>query len=158
MSSNQTLLQKADMTLADLTANGGELLPEHGASFIRKLILTPTILKQARVVEMTASRRKINKIGFGSRILRKATSGVALTETQRAKATTYLVGTVTDKNGNSVTSTIETQEGYTLTAMTSVDLAKKIASGNFKPGFQTPSLAYGKDVICEVSGAQFEDK
>lgn len=88
MSSNQTLLQKADMTLADLTANGGELLPEQGASFIRKLILTPTILKQARVVEMTASRRKINKIGFGSRILRKATSGVALTETQRAKATT----------------------------------------------------------------------
>ena len=88
MPSNETLLQKADMTLADLTANGGELLPEQGASFIRKLILTPTIMRQARVVEMTASRRKINKIGFGSRILRKATSGVALTATQRSKATT----------------------------------------------------------------------
>ena len=76
---------------------------------------------------------------------------------QREKATTYLVGTVTDKNGKSLTSTIQTQEGYTLTAMTAVDIASRIASGNFKPGFQTPSLAYGKDIICEVSGAQFED-
>lgn len=76
---------------------------------------------------------------------------------QRQKATTYLVGTVTDKSGKSLTSTIQTQEGYTLTAMTAVDIASKIASGNFKTGFQTPSLAYGKDVISEVSGAHFED-
>jgi short subunit dehydrogenase-like uncharacterized protein len=76
---------------------------------------------------------------------------------QRAKAGTYLVGIVTDKQGNSVTSTIQTQEGYTLTAMTSVDIAQKIATGSFKPGFQTPSLAYGKDLITEVCGAQFVD-
>ena len=76
---------------------------------------------------------------------------------QRVKAASYLVGTVTDTKGNSLTSTIQTYEGYTLTAMTAVDIAAKIASGNFKPGFQTPSLAYGKDIICEVSGAQFKD-
>ena len=76
---------------------------------------------------------------------------------QRAKTKTYLVGTVTDKKGNSLTSTIETQEGYTLTAMTSVDVAHKVVSGNFKTGFQTPSLAYGKDLITEVSGFGFED-
>ena len=76
---------------------------------------------------------------------------------QREKATTYLVGTVTDKAGKAMTSSIQTQEGYTLTAMTAVDIAQKIVAGNFKPGFQTPSLAYGKDVVCEVSGAQFED-
>ena len=76
---------------------------------------------------------------------------------QREKAASYLVGTVTDKKGNSLTSTIQTYEGYTLTAMTSVYIAQQIASGNFKPGFQTPSLAYGKDIISEVSGDQFED-
>ena len=76
---------------------------------------------------------------------------------QRAKTKTYLVGTVTDKKGNSLTSTLETQEGYTLTAMTSVDVAQKIVSGNFKPGFQTPSLAYGKDLITEVSGYSFQN-
>ncbi|QXN72628.1 major capsid protein [Rhodobacter phage RcZahn] len=88
MPSNQSLLQKADLAIADLTANGGELLPEQGASFIRKLILQPTIMKQCRTVEMTTPKRKINKIGFGSRILRKATSGVALTQNQRSKPTT----------------------------------------------------------------------
>ena len=76
---------------------------------------------------------------------------------QRAKAATYLVGTVTNSAGRSLTSTIQTQEGYTLTALTAVDIALKIVSGNFKTGWQTPSLVYGKDLICDVSGSQFED-
>ncbi len=88
MPSNQSLLQKADLAIADLQSNGGELLPEQGASFIRKLILQPTIMRQARTVEMTTPKRKINKIGFGSRILRKATSATALTQSQRSKPTT----------------------------------------------------------------------
>ncbi|MCF8465726.1 MAG: saccharopine dehydrogenase NADP-binding domain-containing protein [Flavobacteriales bacterium] len=78
-------------------------------------------------------------------------------DSAREKATTYMIGTVTDNKGNSLTSTIQTQEGYTLTAMTAVDIAKKILAGNYKPGWQTPSLAYGKDLICEVSGARFTD-
>jgi Phage capsid family len=88
MSSNESLLRKADIAIADLQANGGELNPEQGASFIRKLIKQPTLIRQCRVVEMNASSRKINKIGFGTRILRKATSGVALTEAQRSKPST----------------------------------------------------------------------
>lgn len=79
------------------------------------------------------------------------------TDEQRAKATTYLVGTATNKAGKSLTSTIQTQEGYTLTAMTSVHIAQEILKGNFKAGWQTPSLVYGKNLICEVSGSQFED-
>ena len=85
---NVSLLRKADLAIADLTANGGELLPEQGASFIRKMIAQPTLIRRCRVVEMGASKRKINKIGFGTRILRKATSGVALTSGQRSKPTT----------------------------------------------------------------------
>ncbi|MBS7812356.1 hypothetical protein [Roseococcus pinisoli] len=88
MPSNQELLRKADMAIADLASNGGTLLPEQGNSFIRKLIKEPTILRQARVVEMLSPSRKINKIGFGTRILRAAQSSVALTQAQRAKATT----------------------------------------------------------------------
>lgn len=88
MSSNQSLLRKADLVIADIQANGGELLPEQGASFIRKLIKQPTLIRICRVVEMTSPKRKINKIGFGSRILRKATSGVALTPAQRSKPST----------------------------------------------------------------------
>lgn len=85
MSSNKSLLQKADLAISDLQANGGELLPEQGAAFIRKLIKQPTLIRMCRVVEMMAPQRKINKIGFASRILRKATSGTALTQAQRSK-------------------------------------------------------------------------
>jgi hypothetical protein len=85
---NSSLLRKADLAIADLQSNGGDLLPEQGASFIRKLIKQPTLIKQCRVVEMLTPKRKINKIGFGTRILRKATSGVALTQNQRSKPTT----------------------------------------------------------------------
>lgn len=85
---NLTLLQKADLAISDLQSTGGELAPEEGATFIRKLIKSPTLLAQARVVEMTSPQRKINKIGFGARILRKASSATALTQSQRSKPTT----------------------------------------------------------------------
>lgn len=97
MSSNQSLLQKADLALSDLTANGGALQPEEGARFIRKMLVQPTMIRDCRVVEMMAPQRKINKIGFGSRILRKATSGVALTQSQRSKPTTEQITLNTDE-------------------------------------------------------------
>ncbi len=82
MSSNGSLLRKADLAIADLSTNGGVLNPEQGAAFIRVLIKQPTLIRVCRVVEMTAPIRKINKIGFGSRILRAATSryGVSASE------------------------------------------------------------------------------
>lgn len=88
MASNSSLLRKADLAIEDLRNDGGELTPEQGASFIRKLIKQPTLIRMCRVVEMQAPKRKINKIGFGTRILRKAVSGTALTEGQRSKPTT----------------------------------------------------------------------
>ena len=78
MPTNNELLRKADLAIVDLENNGGVLSAEQGNSFIKKLINSPTILGQLRVVEMLASQRNINKIGFGKRILRAATSGTAL--------------------------------------------------------------------------------
>jgi len=88
MATNSSLLRKADLAIADLQTNGGELSPEQGAAFIRKLHAQPTLINRCRVVEMLSPQRKINKIGFGKRILRKATSATALTPAQRSKPTT----------------------------------------------------------------------
>jgi hypothetical protein len=46
-------------------------------------------------------------------------------------------------------------EGYTLTAITSLLIAKKILDGNWKPGYQTPAGCYGEGLILEVPGAKF---
>lgn len=90
MSSNKKIIQKADFTLADL-ASGGLLNPEQAASFIRKLRTAPTILNQMRTVVMSSPKRNINKIGFGSRILKPAVSGTALSVGDRSKPATEQV-------------------------------------------------------------------
>lgn len=69
---NQALIARADLALADLTANGGMLLPEQSNAFIDMILEQPTILKQVRQVRMSGPERKINRIGFDSRILRAA--------------------------------------------------------------------------------------
>jgi hypothetical protein len=85
MSSNQALIQKADIALADLSANGGLLNPEQTDKFIQTLMDSPTLINAARVVTMNAPQKKINKIGFGARILRAAVSGTALADGDRVK-------------------------------------------------------------------------
>jgi HK97 family phage major capsid protein len=69
------LSQKADLALADLTTNGGLLNPEQNDTFIRNLIDQPTMLRAVRTVPMNAPEMKVNKIGFGSRILHPAPGG-----------------------------------------------------------------------------------
>lgn len=81
-------VQKADQALADLAA-GGLLNTEQTNTFFRKVIDQPTIVNEARTVGMSSPKREINKVGFGTRILRRAsqTAGSrALIEADRAKA------------------------------------------------------------------------
>lgn len=78
MSTNEQLIQKADLAVADLSSNGGLLNPEQANTFIRKLLVQPVITSQVRRVVMNAPTRKVNKIQFNKRILRSATSATAL--------------------------------------------------------------------------------
>ena len=82
---NNQLIKKADIALSDLANDGGLLNPEQTNRFIRTLIDSPTIINRARTVTMNAPTRKINKIGFGSRILKPAVSHTALDPADRSK-------------------------------------------------------------------------
>jgi short subunit dehydrogenase-like uncharacterized protein len=75
----------------------------------------------------------------------------------RRSAKSVLVGVARNEKGESVRSRLRTPEGYTLTAMTAVDIAKRVASGDFKTGFRTPSLAYGSDYILGFDGVTREE-
>jgi HK97 family phage major capsid protein len=88
MSTEEQIVQKADLVLADLTSNGGLLNPEQSDRFMRVLIESPTILSAARTIPMNSPTMKINKIGFGSRILRPAVENTALVASDRSKPTT----------------------------------------------------------------------
>lgn len=87
MADNQTLLQKADVAIADVASGGGVLSTEQSKNFMRKLIDQPTMIKAARVVGMNSPTRQINKIGFGTRILKPGVSATALSSGDRSKPT-----------------------------------------------------------------------
>jgi short subunit dehydrogenase-like uncharacterized protein len=97
------------------------------------------------------------------------------TEEQRRNGFSLIVGEAFNDVGGSVSSKLRTPEGYSLTALTSVEIMGRILSGDpstparfappgragsgrgLKPGFQTPSLAYGPDFILGFEGVERED-
>ena len=81
---NKDIVKKADMALGDL-ATAGRLNPEQTDQFIRTLIEQPTILQSVRTVGMNSPEMYLNKIGFGSRILRAGVENTALSQSDRVK-------------------------------------------------------------------------
>jgi short subunit dehydrogenase-like uncharacterized protein len=70
---------------------------------------------------------------------------------KRKKARSFLYGEVS-KNETRCTELLETPEGYTLTARSVALITQKIMAGDFKAGYQTPSTAYGADLVLEIEG------
>jgi len=93
------------------------------------------------------------------RLLRQAVmkSPPGPTAEARSLSRSMLWGEASDNLGHSVIARMETPNGYDLTAETALAAVERILSGDFKPGFQTPSLAYGADFILEFEGVRRED-
>jgi short subunit dehydrogenase-like uncharacterized protein len=79
------------------------------------------------------------------------------TEEQRRNGFSLFLGEVSNERGTSVSSRLKTPEGYSLTASTAVEIMRRILSGDLRPGFQTPSLAYGADFILSFEGVERVD-
>ncbi len=65
------------------------------------------------------------------------------TQEQRMKAKSYIWGEVTNAAGTQKSGWFSCPEGYTLTALTAVDIAEKVLDGHWKAGYQTPAGCYG---------------
>lgn len=76
---------------------------------------------------------------------------------KRESGRSFLWGKVWDASGKECVSRLETLSGYSLTAHTAVNIAQKILTGNFKPGYQTPAMAYGAELIMEVENTKRTD-
>ena len=83
--SNREILQKADLALADLIGSGGMLQPAQAAKFIQLLIDESVLMQYAQVKPMRSPKEELNKMRFGSRIMRAGSEGVALSQADRAK-------------------------------------------------------------------------
>lgn len=84
---NSELIAKADaalVSIADLAA-GGYLNAMQSERFLRGIIDQPTIIKACRTETIIGEQKKLEKIGFGSRIMRPGVEHTALTADQYAK-------------------------------------------------------------------------
>jgi short subunit dehydrogenase-like uncharacterized protein len=68
-----------------------------------------------------------------------------------------LVGVVTNAKGETARARLTTSQGYVLTAQTGAEIARRVVAEEAKPGFQTPSLVFGADLILQFEGARREE-
>jgi short subunit dehydrogenase-like uncharacterized protein len=78
------------------------------------------------------------------------------TDEQRASSYSLLWGEAKN-GGKAIVSRMRTPEGYTLTARTALEIARRAAAGQFQPGFRTPSMVFGPDFILEFEGVERTD-
>lgn len=79
------------------------------------------------------------------------------TDEQRQTGYSVLIGVGRDASGNVVRTRMRTPEGYSLTALTGLSIARRVAAGEYRPGFQTPSAAFGADFILDFDKVSRED-
>jgi short subunit dehydrogenase-like uncharacterized protein len=75
---------------------------------------------------------------------------------QNENGFSLMVGEMRD-GSRTVRAKLRTPEGYRCTALTAVEIMKRMLSGDYQPGFQTPSLAYGADFIMQFNGVEREE-
>jgi short subunit dehydrogenase-like uncharacterized protein len=78
-------------------------------------------------------------------------------EGKRNKKFATMIGEGTDEQGKRIISKLKTPEGYNCTALTTVEIMKRVLDNDYKIGFQTPSLAYGADFILQFENVKREN-
>ncbi|MEQ1607229.1 MAG: saccharopine dehydrogenase NADP-binding domain-containing protein [Pyrinomonadaceae bacterium] len=117
-------------------------------------VVPPSALK---MMKMTRYLGWLMAMGFVQKYLQRNIPPGGPTDAEREKGKTLMWGEASDAAGNRVESRQQGPEGYTLTAIAALNIAEKILAGNFKPGFQTPALSYGADLILEIEGTARQD-
>ncbi len=84
MSSNRSILEKADLAIADLTAGGGVLKPKAAQRFLRLLIKQSVLMQWVTALPMSAPEQSFPRIKFTDRVLRPDT-GAPLPLAERSR-------------------------------------------------------------------------
>jgi hypothetical protein len=82
---NMELIHKVDGMVADL--NNAKLIGEQARTFIQDAVAASVLQKFCRTVTIPDGKKIVPRLGFGTRILRRAIEGQALPEAQRSKPT-----------------------------------------------------------------------
>lgn len=79
------------------------------------------------------------------------------TQAQREAHRARAVAEVTGIDGTVVRSVIETVNGYSYTPLAAVEAARRVLSGERRPGFETPAKLFGMGFAQTIAGTQITD-
>ncbi len=79
------------------------------------------------------------------------------TQAQRESGVSRFWAQASDDKGARFGAKLFGPEGYELTVRTAVECVNRTLRGLGKPGFQTPSLAFGPDLILSIDGVRRQD-
>lgn len=85
LTDNRTIMQKADLTIANLLSEGGYLQPATALRFMRILTKESKLMGMSTVIGLKAPKQIVDKIRFSGRVLRAGTEGQALAEADRVR-------------------------------------------------------------------------
>ena len=77
-------------------------------------------------------------------------------ELHRNTSRSLIWGEAMNNSGEKVRAMLEVPEGYRLTAMTAVAIASSVLNDELRPGFYTPSKAFGQDFILGFEGKRWD--
>ncbi len=113
---------------------------------------TSVLMKIARLL------RPLFRTGFMKSMLRKRAGkrGSGPTAEQRQNGSSHIIVEVMDLAAKR-TFRYSGPDGYTLTARTAAESAKRVLAGEVSPGFNTPSVAFGSSYILEFEGTEMQE-
>ncbi|KAK8123162.1 NAD(P)-binding protein [Apiospora sp. TS-2023a] len=79
------------------------------------------------------------------------------TAEERETSPYHAAVTITDAHGGMGRAVLHTVNGYTFTAMASVEAVRRVLDGEVKVGFQTPATFFGKDFVETIAGSRLVD-
>jgi short subunit dehydrogenase-like uncharacterized protein len=79
------------------------------------------------------------------------------TAEQRARGHSHFWAEASDARGGRAAARLHAPEGYELTVRTALECVWRVLRGEARPGFQTPSRAFGPDLVLAVDGVRRED-
>lgn len=117
-------------------------------------VLPRAVLQQYGLLERL---RPLLKLGVMRSLLRRGVKPGA-NAAERAQSTTHVWGEVEDDQGRRASARLHGPEaGCEWTSRAAVAAVSKVLAGQAPPGFQTPGLAYGADLVLECAGVTRED-
>ena len=137
----------------------GDVSTAHHTTGIENIVVYTAMKTSAvRTLKLSNYITPILKLSFVKSLIKKQISKKVTgpDQTAREEGKSYIWGEVKNESGETVSARQVTPEGYRLTALSSLHIAQKVDSGDFKPGYQTPASAYGEDLILEIEGTKRE--